>query len=358
MFKRILVPLDGSRRAEQALPVAVSLARVSQGSILLLHVVERENPSGFTSLQTPGPLPDVLGEHLSDATAYLDEVTHTLEETGIETHRVVLSGQAAPQILELARLLPIEIMVLCSHGSAGFKRWMVGSVAQKIVRYSPLPVLLLPEQRNRLDGRATYPLRALIPLDGSLAAEAALLPAAQVIAAASSGGEGELSLLRVVNGPAHQGGGEQHPDAEIRFRQRESQRAEVYLQRVRARLVAGLAGMPRVRVTWSVEEGKDVASLILRSTETDNGMGGRKMSDLIALASTGQGSCQSGMFGSVAERILSQMAFPLLIVHPQGGASPLASEKAEPTVGWKPAQHTRQETNKEDTNVHTYTYSV
>lgn len=183
-------------------------------------------------------------------------MTHTLEETDIETHRVVLSGQAAPQILELACLLLIEMMVLCSHGSAGFKRWMVGSVAQKIVRYSPLPVLLLPEQRNRLDGRATYPLRSLIPLDGSLAAEAALSPAAQVIAAASSGGEGELSLLRVVDGPAHRGGGEQHLDAEIRFRQRESQRAEVYLQRVRARLVAELAGMPRVHVTWSVEEGK------------------------------------------------------------------------------------------------------
>lgn len=358
MFTRILVPLDGSRRAEQALPVAVSLARVSQGSILLLHVVERENPSGFTSLQTPGPLPDVLGEHLSDATAYLDEVTHTLEETGIETHRVVLSGQAAPQILELARLLPIEMMVLCSHGSAGFKRWMVGSVAQKIVRYSPLPVLLLPEQRNRLDGRATYPLRALIPLDGSLAAEAALLPAAQVIAAASSGGEGELSLLRVVDVPAHQRESGNHPDAEIRFRQREFQRAETYLQRVQTRLTQELASMPQVRVTWSVEEGKDIASLILRSAETDNGMGGRKMSDLIALASTGQGSCQGGMFGSVAERILSTMAFPLLIVHPQSAASLPVPEKAEPTLRRGGAQPARAGENKEDIDVHTYACSV
>jgi nucleotide-binding universal stress UspA family protein len=358
MFKHILVPLDGSRRAEQAIPVAAALARASHGSILLLRVVETGNLAGFASLQAPGPVPDVLGEKLSDATTSLDEVTQTLAEAGIETHRVVLSGQAAPQILEMARLLPIELIVLCSHGSAGFKRWMVGSVAQKIVRASPLPVLLLPEQRNRLDGRATYPLRALIPLDGSLAAEAALLPAAQVIAAASSGGEGELSLLRVVDVPAHQGGARNHLDAEIRFRQREIQRAETYLQRIQTRLTPELASTPHVRVTWSVEEGKDIASLILRSAETANGMGRRKMSDLIALASTGQGSSQGWMFGSVAERLLSTMAFPLLIVHPQSAASLPVSEKAEPTLRRDGAHPARAGENKEDIDVYTSTCSV
>ena len=86
------------------------------------------------------------------------------------------------------------------------KRWMLGSVAQKIARYSTMPVLVLHEKGPmptgpHLDAR---PLRALVPLDGSTLAKAVIEPAAQLVAALASPGEGSLHLMRVVKPPTSQ----------------------------------------------------------------------------------------------------------------------------------------------------------
>ncbi len=98
----------------------------------------------------------------------------------------------------------VDLIVMCSHGRTGFKRWTLGSVAQKVARHSPLPVLLLRERSPEsidLQADRTHALRALVALDGSSFAEAALMPAAHLITALASPGQGALHLAQVVNLP-------------------------------------------------------------------------------------------------------------------------------------------------------------
>ncbi|MGH2508724.1 MAG: universal stress protein, partial [Ktedonobacteraceae bacterium] len=236
MFQRILVPLDGSKQAEQAIPVAIRLARASHGSILLLRVVDSLNEFGLYSVGSMLFLQQTIDKDLIDAAAYLAEIAHTIGCEGIEAHIAVFSGQVVPQILDVANAQDIEMIVLCSHGSTGFKRWTLGSVAHKVVHQSPLPVLLLHAQSEHVQVQTTYPLRALVPLDGSPLAEAALLPMAQVVAAMSPSGTGELHLMQVVKIPfidEEYGDGQ---DTALRYRQAAFQTAREYLQMTQAKL--------------------------------------------------------------------------------------------------------------------------
>src|SRR5262249_26307620 len=117
-------------------------------------------------------------------------------------------GRAAITILDVARDEHIDIIVMCSHGDTGFKRWALGSVAQQVSRHSPVPVLVLRE-----DGTAPtssfpdhlHPLRsvtAMVALDGSKLAEVALEPAAYLVAALAAPAQGTLLLTNVINMPA------------------------------------------------------------------------------------------------------------------------------------------------------------
>ena len=116
----------------------------------------------------------------------------------------MIVGQAAATILSVAETQHIDLIGMCSHGYTGMKRWVLGSVAEKVMHDAPVPVLLLREGGPALVGtppHAEGPLRALIPLDGSAGAKAALASAAQLIAALSAPGPGALHLTRVVAFP-------------------------------------------------------------------------------------------------------------------------------------------------------------
>src|SRR5258708_10093057 len=106
-------------------------------------------------------------------------------------HHGVVSGDIAPSLLQAIQRESIDLIVLCSHGYTGFKRWALGSVAQKVVRQSPVPVFLLREQHLQLTDKVVQPVRAAIALDGSSFAEAALLPTAHLVAALSSPSAGD-----------------------------------------------------------------------------------------------------------------------------------------------------------------------
>src|SRR5579859_843674 len=100
MFKRILVPLDGSQRAEQAIAVAARLAKASGASLLLLKIINSLTSFGLHSAGSALSLQKGLEKSLIDATAYLSKLAHTLELEEIETRIAVFSGQPAPLILD------------------------------------------------------------------------------------------------------------------------------------------------------------------------------------------------------------------------------------------------------------------
>ena len=136
MFKRILVPLDGSARAEQVLPIAARIARASGGSVLLLHVITA--PLQFE--------PYLFGPYMIDVvtrgcqcryyrrTTYLSKAARSHDLAGAETKVAMFSGAVAWTILDTAKEQHVDLILMASHGHTGFKRWALGSVAQKVAR--------------------------------------------------------------------------------------------------------------------------------------------------------------------------------------------------------------------------------
>jgi nucleotide-binding universal stress UspA family protein len=188
MFRRILVPLDGSVRAEGAIPLAEQLARDSGGTVLLLHVVTHPLDAVASFLHPPEETEMAVEAAHAEAVNYLERLVHSDAVSGLAISLHVADSLPAQTILTAARLQQVDSIVMCRHGGTGFKHWALGSVAQTVARHSPVPVLLLREHEDAgvsdlLHPEETRPVRVLVPLDGSAFAETALLPAASVTAA-------------------------------------------------------------------------------------------------------------------------------------------------------------------------------
>jgi nucleotide-binding universal stress UspA family protein len=319
MFKRILVPLDGSRRAESAIPVASRLAQAAGGTIILLRVLSSVNELWP---QMPPELSDA-----SETERYLDGLKHSAYLKGLTTETLLLTGYPADIIVAVAEEHHADLIVLCRHGETGFTRWVMGSVAQKVARSSTIPVCILREDNSGIP--VTFPdrdrtFRVLVALDGSSFAERMLAPAVQLVAGLSSPvTPGVLHLMQVVKLPSEQEERiYQHYDVNIREYNRHE--AENYLRTVKAQADKMVENMPGVQITASVIEDRDIAGALIRTAEPTPE---RTDYDLIALATHGRGGLQRWMVGSVAERILTGTQLPLLLVRPQEVAKPLQAQE-------------------------------
>jgi nucleotide-binding universal stress UspA family protein len=142
MFKKILVPLDGSSAAEAAIEMACYLAGLVSGQIILVRCTSLEgdfgDPPGF-----PIPLEAIEAER-TYCESYLKDQVAQIRERGLEADYEVLgSGDAAVQIVAIARELGSHVIVLTSHGRSGIKHLLLGSVAEKVCRSAPCPVLMV-----------------------------------------------------------------------------------------------------------------------------------------------------------------------------------------------------------------------
>ena len=187
MFKRLLVPLDQSRLAEQALGMAASIARAS-GAALDVATVCESNAGGAA------PASDAA---MDRAHRYLDTIVKEIATgTGIRATHAVLRGDAAEKICARAFEADADLIVMTTHGRTGLSRAWLGSVAEGVMRRSSLPVLMVrPRARGAARSAAWPPMRqVVVPLDGSnLASE--ILPSATKLARAN---KASLVLLEVV----------------------------------------------------------------------------------------------------------------------------------------------------------------
>ena len=312
MFKRMLVPLDGSHLAERALPVAALIARASSGSIVVLGVV----PTRLVEGRSPTPAAyavEVVENDLRGASAYLQETAHSSAASGvtIETHAVF--DAVAPAILAATQTYGADLVVMSSHGMTGMARWLIGSVAQKVARHSPVPVLVLRADGPLLTGE--HAPRALVSLDGSPLAEAALDPALQLMTAVSGTAQSEVHLLRVLAVPTvRETFRSQAPgDLTGSLLAQEQQEAQAYLEAVTDRVRRSTPGT--ARITSSLVVAPDVAAAIIDQAEHSEATGGTPY-DVIAMATHGRGGIQRWVLGSVTERVLGATRLPLLIVRP------------------------------------------
>ena len=161
MFQRILVPLDGSARAEEALPVAARIARASGGSVHLLQVVSSPIDYGGGLAAAPLLSEQVIESEVSTATDYLKTVAACPGLPGIRISTEVACGLPPQYILAVARSGEVDLIVLCSHGRTGFTRWVLGSVAHTLAHESTVHTLILRESKSAsLLSRSDTALRA------------------------------------------------------------------------------------------------------------------------------------------------------------------------------------------------------
>jgi nucleotide-binding universal stress UspA family protein len=334
MLKRILVPLDGSARAEGALPTAAQIVRKNGGTLILLQVSTLGVEYGPYLTLAEIKRESIIKYDLANANAYLDSIIQRPELADITVRKAALPGFAATTILSYAQTHQIDLIVLPSHGYTKFKRWLLGSVASHIAHHSSVPTLILHEhdrQTELISQQTTGPFTALIALDGSPAAETVIEPVAHIVAALSSPGQGNLHLTRLVKLPTFKENAEyQDMGINVDFlRQQAVTAAGKYLQSVTDMLTNdGLATQLNLHVTWTTEECRDIAETLIKMAERTDASKQPATCHLLALATHGWGGVQRLMLGSVADNVLTGTSLPLLIVRPsQSSVSTITQEK-------------------------------
>jgi nucleotide-binding universal stress UspA family protein len=146
MYKTILVPLDGSKRAEAILPHVENLAICYQAKIVFLQVVEPPPPL----IDGGNPVPDLIvhQKHLKTAEAYLAARQGEFREKGIEAKILVTPGAIVAEIIDTAEREGADLIAMASHGRTGLARVFYGSVAAGVLHRVDRPLLLVRSEGN------------------------------------------------------------------------------------------------------------------------------------------------------------------------------------------------------------------
>lgn len=331
MFQRILVPLDGSTRAERAIPVAARLAHASGGSVILMRVMNKSSRLWPSMALRTTLAQRAIDNELAEVEQYLSAIGNSTDLEGIPTETEARFGPTVSSILVVADATQADLIMLCSHGYTGMTRRVMGSVAERLAREASVPVLVLRDEGSvsgEIHADSTRPLRALVPLDGSAHARSALEPAAFLVAALAGSAPGILHLLRVVqpvNTSIQEGG-----------MLTASEKARRYLSatadHIRDGFVAPAVAQLNLAVTWSVAVDTYVAESLVRAAENAEAVEefeGLNGCDVIALATHGRDGLQRLAIGSVTGQILANTKLPLLIVPPRSQRVPIQIEQME-----------------------------
>jgi nucleotide-binding universal stress UspA family protein len=302
MFNKILVPLDGSELAERALAPALTLGAQAEDLVMLLRAVipEKTLAPDVYNQTSPGILwPDqALEPTHREALDYLETIQKSKSLTQPQVLVKVVEGDVAEVILDTVAVEQVGLIVMSSHGYAGVTRWMLGSVAEKLLHSALCPVLVI---------RSPQPIRhMLIPLDGSELSEKALAPGLAVAAGLGC----DVTLLRAVK----------------RVQMSEIERLDQCESGLGLRLVDDLheeaeAYLSRLATTYR-PSGLRMETIVLHEPAGDSILHytERHGIDLIAMSTHGRTGLQRWVYGSVTEKMLHGGSHSMLIVRPASHA--------------------------------------
>ncbi len=150
--ENVIVPLDGSEMGEAVLPVVEGLAKAMS---LRVHLVRAFDPAEYDrrhryTLALAG-IPSASQEIEARHKEYLESLADGLASRGIDVETETLTGPAAAAIVEYARKSPQDIVVMATHGRSGFRRLLLGSVTEAVIRSSGDPVLIIPPRTSNLE---------------------------------------------------------------------------------------------------------------------------------------------------------------------------------------------------------------
>ena len=296
MFKKILVPLDGSSLAECVLPHLLVFAQAFEADVTLLRILEIPNSSAHA--QAIDPLEWQLIK--SEAKAYLKDVANRLEDNGLETHLEIKEGQAEEHIIEFVKHNQIDLIIMSSHGQSGLSGWNISSVVQKTILRAYTSTLIvraykLPEEDLEREGYG----KILIPLDGSQRAEN-VLGSTTILADFC---EAHLLLTHLVLKPeiiSHTALTPSENELVNEITKVNKQKANQYLKGIRSRTKENIDLRLHVEVGNSVEELHELVE--------------REKVDLVVLSAHGQSGNPQWPYGSVTLSFVAYGTTPLLIV--------------------------------------------
>jgi nucleotide-binding universal stress UspA family protein len=299
MIRSILVPLDGSPFAEHALPYALAVARRAGARVEVAHAHPPPDPA---RPDWPRPPPERSDpESLAGRRAYLDGVARRLTAAGAAASAALLEGPTALALCRRAEEGGADLVVMTTHGRGPLSRLWLGGVADALLRHLTTPLLLVRPCGLPTDLTAEPPLRrALVALDGSANAEAALGPALELGAALGA----DFTLLRVVPPPPVLGWevpGYPAQEEADRLAARRREAARNYLEGVAAQVRAAGARAHGVAVVH-----QSAADAILGAASAGD-------VDWVALGTRGRGGVARWLLGSVADRVVRGAAVPVLV---------------------------------------------
>ncbi len=150
MYKKILVPLDGSELAEKVLPHVTALAKGTGSEVTLATVVQFTMGAVGAKIEA---MPEAAAERKAalktEGLIYLEKVQRDLKDKGVTVHCVALEGDVASQIIAFAEQKGFDLIAMATHGRSGIDRFVMGSIAEKVVRGTVKPVLLVRSMVTR-----------------------------------------------------------------------------------------------------------------------------------------------------------------------------------------------------------------
>lgn len=286
MWKKILVPLDGSDLAELALPYAKELAGAFNSELVLLYVSEPDE------------------EHLHMHQLYLERLAVQMKKQQQlkRVSPVVISGKKVEGIVKYIEKNDIRFIVMASHVNSG--------IASKIIEATGVPLLLIKETKRRRRIKEKHLIsRILLPLDGSEAGEAAISRVKELRSKLGA----EVILLEVVSTGRHLrtvGGLDYilYPESEIKTFKAE---AKEYLDKVYKRLQRGKKA--KSELTIAIRSGEVAKEILDYARE--------KRVSLIAIASHGHSGMTKWVFGSIAQKVIEDSPMPVLVVKSAPGVA-------------------------------------
>jgi nucleotide-binding universal stress UspA family protein len=293
MYSKILVPLDGSTLSEGILPYIRSLARVIRAPVELLRVNDSAQPRAYvTALQ--------VGEYLEKIAASLSGIT--------DVKLTVELGKPADMIVDRAAAQPDTLIAMATHGYSGAQRWLLGSIAEKVLHATTNHLLLVRPAGGDTSGEARLKT-VLVPLDGSELAEKVLPTVTNLAACLKLETVLVHVLIRFYFGspdallPMF---GANIPNQQELWTQASAEAKQYLSEKVEQLRVAGLPHVSSVLIEGSAE-GAAAGIIDLARKTSEN---------LVAMSTHGRSGIGRWMLGSVTERVVRHSTDPVLVIRP------------------------------------------
>lgn len=301
MFTKLLIPLDGSETADRVLPLARVLAETLHLPIELLEVVDISAATAHVAADKARYLDALIAEGEAVSREHLKEVAENFF-AGSKVVCTVERGKPAEVIIERAALEPSALIAMATHGRSGVNRWLLGSVAEKVLRGSQNPLLLVRAQDQGQDAiHSVASFKSIVvPLDGSAMAESVLPTVVEI--AKTLGCEVVLCRAFELAASAYYGSEDYLPNYDEMLRQLKVD-VENYLHQTAASLKA--SGLTKVSsVAFEGGSAEQIADYAHKHSAA-----------MVIMCTHGRSGVSRWVLGSVTEKVVRHSADPVLVLH-------------------------------------------